>query len=178
MPPAELAFRIMKTWKREKRGAATSEELRRVLRDKLKKVNTVDRVWPVVRSAVSVVTADPPSRSALPLLEAVPNTTQGGSCNQVAETTVMDIALGFSARYDCAQLAVFLEISQGPGFLDNSSPHTTNSEKAFDIMMEWKKEKGSAATGEWLYEVLRNTLNMKDLAEKFENVLLAANFAE
>ena len=83
----------------------------------------------------------------------------------------MDIALSFSESYSCVQLAVSLELSQGSGFVVDSNPHASNREIAYDVMMEWKKEKGSAATGDCLYYVLHDKLNMKDLASQFEKAL-------
>ena len=160
---AEIAFKIMMAWKKENGEAATVEELQRVLHHKLKMVDTVEHVWrsDLASAAHSSLQPKPGSKE----------TTHQSPAGSVAETTIMDIALSFSEPYSCLELAVFLKISRGASFVESLNPHATSYERAYDVMMEWKKEKGSAATGEWLYKVLHNQLKMEDLAEKFEGAL-------
>ena len=170
MQVAEIraAYKILMTWKNEKGRAATVGMLCRVLRGKLKKVHAVELVWPGLLSTVSCNDgSSPPVTSGM--LDTCPETGPEGT---VPETVVMDIALNVHDLYSCQKLAACLKISQGFQFVDNLNPHATNCERAYDVMMEWKKEKGSAATGEWLYDVLHNQLDRKDLALQFEEVFL------
>ena len=153
MAAPEMAYEIMKMWKREKGSEATSKELRRVLRDKLKKVDAAEHLWP---DGEAVATGDSLQSSSTSGKAIHPTTPlhMYGYVDKVPETTIMDIALSFSESYSCVQLAVSLELSQGSGFVVDSNPHASNREIAYDVMMEWKKEKGSAATGDCLYYVL------------------------
>ena len=160
---AEIASKIMMKWKEEKGEAATIEELQQVLRHKLKMVDTVEHVWPRNSTSAACSGSQP-----MPGLETA---TQQRHVGSVAETTIMDIALSISESYSCQQLAVFLDLSQGSQFVVDCNPHASNREIAYDVMMEWKKENGSAATGEWLFSVLRDQLKMEDLAEKFGGAL-------
>ena len=183
IPPAELAYQIIVTWRKEKGSAATTEKLQQVLREKLKKVDTVESVWPdssishaasqncdsatLQRTSMTSASNGADSSTTLELSSAE---------HQVEETTIMDIACSFSGSFSCTQLAVFLQLTQGSGFVEDSHPRTTVREKAYDIMMEWRKENGSAATGEWLHNVLHDKLDMVDLALQFREALLGKVF--
>ena len=164
---AEIAFKIMMAWKKENGEAATIEELQRVLYHKLKMVDTVERLWPSDLASATHSSSQPTPGSE----KTIHLDDQSPAQGSVAETTIMDIALSFSESYSCVQLAVSLELSQGSGFVVDSNPHASNREIAYDVMMEWKEEKGSAATGEWLYKVLYDDLEMVNLAEKFAGIL-------
>ena len=130
-------------------------------------VNTVERLWP--SDPTSAAQSSPqPTRGS----EKTTRLDDQSPAGSVAETTIMDIALSFSESYSCVQLAVSLELSQGSGFVVDSNLHASNREIAYDVMMEWKKEKGSTATGEWLYQVLHDDLKMVDLASRFKETLL------
>ena len=170
-PPRDMAFEIMMTWKREKGSEATSEELQRVLRYKMKKVDVVESAWPVDSA---MATADD-LQVKTSLREDHHKTEQHthGLADKVPEMAIMDVVLSseFPEDFSCEHLAVFLEISKGSEFAVDSSPHASNREKAYDVMIEWKKEKGSAATGERLYNVLHNDLKMKGLAAQLKKAL-------
>ena len=168
MAPQDMAYDIMMAWRREKGVTATNEELRYVLRHKMKKVDAVEQVWPV-----GAISGDPNLTSALTKNRRREAAGHALSlAGTVPEATIMDIALSgeFSSEFSCEKLAVFLEISQGSQFVLDSNPHASNCEKAYDVMMEWKREKGSAATGERLCDVLRNELKTEGLALQLEQV--------
>ena len=171
-PPRDMAFEIMMTWKREKGSEATSDELQRVLRYKMKKVDVVEHVWP---AAAAMVTSDANLPVKTSLREDHSETEQHthSLVDKVPEMAIMDIVLSseFPEDFSCEHLAVFLDISKGSEFAVDSSPRASNREKAYDVMMEWKKEKGSAATGERLYNVLHNDLKMKGLATQLRKAL-------
>ena len=171
MSPQDMAYEVLLTWRRKQGRAATSKELQRVLSLKMRKVNAVEAVWPLdaAQTTSGNPGAGPHSMQAHPEISKRAHSSTG----QVPETTIMDIALSpeFSNEYSCKQLAVYLDIWHGSRFVENLSSHADNHERAYEVMMEWKKEKGSAATGEWLYKVLHDELNMKDLAENFEKSL-------
>ena len=181
MTVSDVAYNILQTWKEERKSAATSAELQRVLRGELKKKDASESVWPKHRSpTVSAAGSDEdcsfhPEISTLTAMaaEACPGAAPltHGPEDGVSEKVIMDLARNFSDYSSCRELAVFLDITRGSKFVESSNQHATSYEKAYDVMMEWRKENGSAATGERLYRVLHNKLNMKDLAEKFEEAL-------
>ena len=169
MSVSDVAYKILQTWKEEKKSTATSAALQRVLRDKLKKKDAVERIWPVLSTPSAVCSGSdtrPPIISASNKAQPERTLSRPSLEDEIPETAIMDVALNFADIRSCTQLAVFLDISQGSRFVENLSPHADNRERAYDVMMEWKKENGRAATGEWLYKVLHGDLNMKDLAEK------------
>ena len=181
MSVSDVAYKIMQTWKEEKKSAATSAELRHVLRYELKKKDASDSVWPMhcypTFSATEsgdyrpfkpeISTSGAMAAKACPGAAPLTHGLEGG----VSEKVIMNLARNFSDYSSCSDLAVFLGITQGSKFLESSNQHATSYEKAYDVMMEWKKEMGITATGERLYRVLHHELNMKDLAEKFEVAL-------
>ena len=92
-----------------------------------------------------------------------------------AESTMLDISKCFVSLYDCEYLAVYLGLSQGSGFvrsLQSADPRSTPCHLAFRVMRQWVREKGSNATGQKLYGVLRKDLQLVFLAERFERELL------
>ena len=170
-PPRDMAFEIMMTWKREKGSEATSEELQRVLRYKMKKVDVVESAWPV--DSVMETAGDLQVKTSLREDHHKTEQHTHGLADKVPEMAIMDVVLSseFPEDFSCEHLAVFLEISKGSEFAVDSSPHASNREKAYNVMIEWKKEKGSAATGERLYNVLHNDLKMKGLATQLKEAL-------
>ena len=81
---------------------------------------------------------------------------------------LMEAAKSFYDTFQCKQLAVYLNVSQGGRIvssLQNSNPGVTIAEIAFKIMMAWKKENGEAATIEELQRVLYHKLKMVDTVE-------------
>ena len=171
MAPRDMAYEIMMTWRREQGSAATSEELRHVLRYKMKKVDAVELVWPI---DTAMVTSDDLQMISEPSMEVHhgPAKCTYRFTDKVPEMVVMDLVLSseFSEDCSCEHLAVFLEISKGSEFVVHSSPHASNREKAYDVMMEWRKEQGANATGEELYNVLRSDLKMEGLASQLKAV--------
>ena len=106
-------------------------------------------------------------------LEEIPSGTDRAT--SPTESTMLEISACFKSHFDCERLAVYLELSQESGYvrsLQSSDPHSTPHQVAFRVMCQWVLEKGSAATGQKLYDVLRDCLQMVSVAERFEVELL------
>ena len=111
--------------------------------------------------------------TALPQMSAA--SSQRDATSPLQETAMLKIADCFSDFFDCQKLAVFLDLAQGSQYansLRSADPHGLPSKFAFSILLRWKQEKRSAATGTNLYSVLRDDLQMPGVAEKCERDLL------
>ena len=87
------------------------------------------------------------------------------------------MAKHFSNTYDCVQLAVFLQLSSGSGFIDSlqsADPRIPPAAMAFEVFKRWKREHGGRprGSGSHLYAVLDRDMNFGYLAEKFKHDLL------
>ena len=85
------------------------------------------------------------------------------------ETTMMGIAKCFENSFECQELAIHLELSKESGFvieLQDANPRITPRELAFRVMRQWVREKGSAATGQKLYNVLKDDMLMVFVARE------------
>lgn len=94
--------------------------------------------------------------------------------DEMDEKLFIRISNHFTDFHDCTVLAVFLELHGGKGVVKSlmaSNPRITPREVAFEVLCQWKKEKGRAATGAVLHHVLKVDLNWEDLASQFREVL-------
>ena len=171
--PSNTAYEILMAWRREKGSFASDMELRRVLTDKLKMVDLCEHLWP---NTCTDESSDEISQQSIDSTDNHSSIRHSASCkDEVCEIIVMDIALSFSDFFQCKRLAVSLDLSRGSEFVSakqSQSPRISTHEMAYDIMMEWKKEKGHAATGKQLHSVLHDEpLKMVDTAMKFRAAL-------
>ena len=90
-------------------------------------------------------------------------------------SVLMDLSKKFTTRFACTEMAIYLDLCDGSGFVESyldSKPTARPAEIAFEVLREWKKNEPKAC-GSILHRVLKYDLKYGEMADDFAQQLLS-----